>query len=168
VQRSDSKILTTHVGSLPFLSPDKGLATGDDSRLTEDVAAIVAQQRETGIDVINEGEFAKGGDWLRYMQSRFGGFTEIGELEGKPLIERGKDREEFAEFYKYANERGTLFYTPGCADGEEAPGSSLHRTSKLYRASGTEEGDRRHHSGRGHEQCVSYVDRTGQSRSLSP
>jgi len=121
VQRSDSKILTTHVGSLPFLSADKGLAAGDDSRVAEDVAAIVAQQRETGIDVINEGEFAKGGDWLRYMQSRFGGFTEIGELEGKPLIERGKDREEFADFYKYANERGTLFYTPGAQMAKKRP-----------------------------------------------
>jgi 5-methyltetrahydropteroyltriglutamate--homocysteine methyltransferase len=121
VQRSGSKILTTHVGSLPFLSADKGLATGDDSRLAEDVAAIVAQQRETGIDVINEGEFAKGGDWLRYMQSRFGGFTEIGELQGKPLIERGKDREEFADFYKYANERGTLFYTPGAQMAKKRP-----------------------------------------------
>jgi 5-methyltetrahydropteroyltriglutamate--homocysteine methyltransferase len=121
MQRSHSKILTTHVGSLPFLSPDKGLAAGDDSRVAEDVAAIVAQQSETGIDVINEGEFAKGGDWLRYMQSRFGGFTEIGEIEGKPLIERGKDREEFADFYRYANERGTLFYTPGQQMGKKRP-----------------------------------------------
>jgi 5-methyltetrahydropteroyltriglutamate--homocysteine methyltransferase len=121
MQRSDSKILTTHVGSLPFLSADRRLATGDDSHLADDVAAIVAQQRETGIDVINEGEFAKGGDWLRYMQSRFGGFTEIDEPEGKPLIEQGKDREDFAAFYKYANERGTLFYTPGAQMGKKRP-----------------------------------------------
>jgi 5-methyltetrahydropteroyltriglutamate--homocysteine methyltransferase len=121
VQRSDSKILTTHVGSLPFLSADTGLAAAADSRLAEDVAAIVAQQRGIGIDVINEGEFAKGGDWLRYMQTRFGGFTEIDEPEGKPLVERGKDREEFADFYKYANERGTLFYTPGAQMAKKRP-----------------------------------------------
>jgi 5-methyltetrahydropteroyltriglutamate--homocysteine methyltransferase len=29
------------------------------------------------------------------------------------LIQQGKDREEFAEFYAYATERGTLFYAPG-------------------------------------------------------
>ncbi len=121
MQRSDSKILTTHVGSLPFMAADKGLAAGDDSRIADDVAAIVAQQRETGIDIINEGEFAKGGDWLRYMQARFGGFTEIGEPEGKPLIERGKDREEFADFYQYASERGTLFYTPGAQMAKKRP-----------------------------------------------
>jgi 5-methyltetrahydropteroyltriglutamate--homocysteine methyltransferase len=121
MQRSVSKILTTHVGSLPFLSPDKGLAVGDESHLAEDVAAIVARQRETDIDIVNEGEFAKGGDWLRYMQTRFGGFTEIDAPQGKPLIEQGKDREEFAEFYKYASERGTLFYTPGAQMAKKRP-----------------------------------------------
>ena len=121
MQRSVSKILTTHVGSLPFLSPDKGLAVGDESHLADDVAAVVARQRQTGIDVVNEGEFAKGGDWLRYMQTRFGGFTDIDVPEGKPLIEQGKDREEFAEFYKYAGERGTLFYTPGTQMAKKRP-----------------------------------------------
>jgi 5-methyltetrahydropteroyltriglutamate--homocysteine methyltransferase len=121
MRRSVSKTLTTHVGSLPFLSPDKGLAVSDESHLAGDVAAIVARQRKTGIDVVNEGEFAKGGDWLRYMQTRFGGFTDIDAPEGKPLIEQGKDREEFADFYKYAGERGTLFYTPGAQMAKKRP-----------------------------------------------
>jgi 5-methyltetrahydropteroyltriglutamate--homocysteine methyltransferase len=113
MQRSVAKILTTHVGSLPFLSLDRGVAIGDQTHLTDDVAAIVARQREIGIDIVNEGEYSKGGDWLRYMQNRFGGFTEIAAGDEKPLIERGKDREEFSDFYKYATERGTLFYAPG-------------------------------------------------------
>jgi 5-methyltetrahydropteroyltriglutamate--homocysteine methyltransferase len=121
MQRSTEKILTTHVGSLPFLSLDTGVAVGDPSHLTEDVAAIVEHQRALGIDIVNEGEYAKGGDWLRYMQKRFGGFTEIAEPEGKPLIEQGKDREAFADFYKYATERGTLFYTPGAQMAKKRP-----------------------------------------------
>jgi 5-methyltetrahydropteroyltriglutamate--homocysteine methyltransferase len=121
VKRSDTKVLTTHVGSLPFLTPDKGLAVGDASHLAADVAAVVARQRAAGIDLINEGEYAKGGDWLRYMQNRFGGFTEIAEPAGKPLIEQGKDREEFADFYRYAGERGTLFYTPGAQIAKKRP-----------------------------------------------
>ena len=121
MQRSVAKILTTHVGSLPFLSLDKGVAIGDESHLADDVAAIVARQREIGIDIINEGEYAKGGDWLRYMQNRFGGFTEIAVGDEKPLIERGKDREEFADFYKYATERGTLFYSPGAQIAKKRP-----------------------------------------------
>ena len=121
MRRSTSKILTTHVGSLPFLTLDRGVAIGDHTRLAEDVAAVVARQREIGIDIINEGEFAKGGDWLRYMLKRFGGFTDIDEPEGKPLVEQGKDREEFADFYRYANERGTLFYMPGAQITKKRP-----------------------------------------------
>jgi 5-methyltetrahydropteroyltriglutamate--homocysteine methyltransferase len=121
MQRSVAKILTTHVGSLPFLSLGRGVAVGDQTHLSDDVAAIVAQQREIGLDIINEGEYAKGGDWLRYMQNRFGGFTEIAPDGEKPLIERGKDREEFADFYKYATERGTLFYTPGAQIAKKRP-----------------------------------------------
>ena len=61
MQRSVARILTTHVGSLPFLSLNRGVAAGDQTRLKEDVAAIVARQRDIGIDIINEGEYAKGG-----------------------------------------------------------------------------------------------------------
>ncbi len=121
MQRSVAKILTTHVGSLPFLSLDRGVAIGDQTHLADDVAAIVARQREIGIDIVNEGEYSKGGDWLRYMQNRFGGFTEIAAGDEKPLIERGKDREEFADFYKYATERGTLFYAPGAQIAKKRP-----------------------------------------------
>jgi 5-methyltetrahydropteroyltriglutamate--homocysteine methyltransferase len=121
MQRSVAKILTTHVGSLPFLSLDTGVAIGDQTHLTEDVAAVVARQREIGIDIVNEGEYSKGGDWLRYMQNRFGGFTEITVGDEKPLIERGKDREEFADFYRYATERGTLFYAPGAQIAKKRP-----------------------------------------------
>jgi 5-methyltetrahydropteroyltriglutamate--homocysteine methyltransferase len=121
MQRSTKKILTTHVGSLPFLTLDKGVGAGDETHLQDDVAAVVAKQRAIGIDIVNEGEYAKGGDWLRYMQNRFGGFTEIAAPEGKPLIEQGKDREEFSDFYRYATERGTLFFSPGAQIAKKRP-----------------------------------------------
>jgi 5-methyltetrahydropteroyltriglutamate--homocysteine methyltransferase len=121
MQRSAARILTTHVGSLPFLSLEHGIATGDETHLADDVAAIVARQHEIGIDIVNEGEYVKGGDWFRYMQNRFGGFTDIPPDDEKPLIERGKDREEFADFYRYASERGTLFYTPGAQIAKKRP-----------------------------------------------
>jgi 5-methyltetrahydropteroyltriglutamate--homocysteine methyltransferase len=121
MQRSATKILTTHVGSLPFLTLDKGVGAGDETHLADDVAAVVAKQRAIGMDIVNEGEYAKGGDWLRYMQNRFGGFTEIAAPEGKPLIEQGKDREDFADFYRYATERGTLFFSPGAQIAKKRP-----------------------------------------------
>ncbi|MBV9359973.1 MAG: hypothetical protein JO292_01155, partial [Betaproteobacteria bacterium] len=99
MKRSTQKILTTHVGSLPA-GPS--------------VDWVVAKQKEIGLDLINEGEYTKGGDWLSYMEERFGGFEPRPPAPGAiPLIAQGKDREVFADFYKYAGDKGTLFYTPG-------------------------------------------------------
>jgi 5-methyltetrahydropteroyltriglutamate--homocysteine methyltransferase len=101
MKRSSERILTTHVGSLPHLSGNA-------------VAAIVRRQRELGLDLINEGEYTKGGDWLSYVEARFGGFEPRPPAPGAvPLIAQGRDREAFADFYRYASEKGTLFYTPG-------------------------------------------------------
>lgn len=108
MQRSTERILTTHVGSLP---EPPGLET--DAKRLAAVAEVVRKQREVGLDIINEGEYTKGGDWLSYVDYRFGGFTERPRRDGIPLILQGKDREEFAEFYRYATERRTLFYAPG-------------------------------------------------------
>jgi 5-methyltetrahydropteroyltriglutamate--homocysteine methyltransferase len=99
MKRSTRKLLTTHVGSLPS-GPS--------------VDWVVTRQREVGLDLINEGEYTKGGDWLSYVEERFGGFEPRPPAPGAvPLIAQGKDREAFADFYKYASEKGTLFYAPG-------------------------------------------------------
>ena len=73
MRRSTDKILTTHVGSLPdFVALDPN-APDHEAKLRALVAEAVAKQRETGLAIINEGEFAKYGDWLRYAESRLGG-----------------------------------------------------------------------------------------------
>jgi len=101
MKRSAQKILTTHVGSLPHGASDN-------------VRMLVERQRQVGLDLINEGEYTKGGDWLSYMEGRFGGFEPRPPAPGAiPLIAQGRDREAFADFYKYASEKGTLFYAPG-------------------------------------------------------
>ena len=110
MKRSTTKILTTHVGSLPEPAGLEGIAAGEQDQLREQVAAIVRQQREIGLDVINEGECTKGGDWLSYLEERFAGFEQRPPKGGTPLLLQGKDREEFADFYRYATERGTLYY----------------------------------------------------------
>ena len=100
MKRSTNKMLATHVGSLPYEG--------------QDVEWVVRKQRELGLDLINEGEYTKGGDWLSYMESRFGGFEPRPPAPGAvPLIAQGRDREVFAEFYRYAADKGTLFYAPG-------------------------------------------------------
>jgi 5-methyltetrahydropteroyltriglutamate--homocysteine methyltransferase len=110
MKRSHQKILTTHVGSLPGLADLDPSASGYDEKLHRAVGEVIRKQRETGLDVINEGEYTKGGDWLSYVDDRFGGF-ESRPPAGKPVLLQGRDREEFSEFYAYATERGTLFYT---------------------------------------------------------
>ena len=113
MKRSDRKILTTHVGSLPQLIPLDKEAPDYAAKLPASVAVVVDKQRGLGLDLINEGEYTKGGDWLSYLEDRFGGFEPRPPKEGVHLLARGKDREEFAEFYRYATEHNTLFYAPG-------------------------------------------------------
>jgi len=108
MQRSTEVILTTHVGSLPHPAE---LET--DLDLIAAVPDVIAAQRDAGLDIINEGEYTKGGDWLSYVDNRFGGFSERARRDGKPLIQQGKDREEFSDFYAHASEAGTLFFAPG-------------------------------------------------------
>lgn len=110
MKRSSNKILTTHVGSLPGLSSFDPADADYDAKVDAGVAEVVARQREVGLDIINEGEYTKGGDWLSYADHRFGGF-EVRPPSGTPVILQGKDREAFADFYKYATEKQTLFYT---------------------------------------------------------
>jgi 5-methyltetrahydropteroyltriglutamate--homocysteine methyltransferase len=110
---TSSQILTTHVGSLPRPDGTNRAGSEDAAALRRSVADVVARQRELGIDIINEGEYTKGGDWLSYVDTRFEGFEARPPAGGKPLILQGRDREEFADFYRYASERGTLFYEPG-------------------------------------------------------
>jgi 5-methyltetrahydropteroyltriglutamate--homocysteine methyltransferase len=114
MKRSTDRILTTHVGSLPFLPGVTHETLASEPGMREATAAVVHKQRETGIDIINEGEYTKGGDWLSFVESRFGGFEERerGPHEG-PIIALGKDRQEFADFYDHAAKAGTLFFLPG-------------------------------------------------------
>jgi 5-methyltetrahydropteroyltriglutamate--homocysteine methyltransferase len=111
MQRSATRILTTHVGSLPRPNGTDYWQPRDEAELRAALAGVVAKQREIGIDVINEGEYAKGGDWLSYIEDRFGGF-EPRPGERLSVLLEGKDREEFADFYRDAAARGTLFYAP--------------------------------------------------------
>ena len=107
---ADITIQTTHVGSLPG-PPDFDAMAQDEEALRSAVRWIVAQQRAVGIDIINEGELAKGGDWLSFADSRLGGFEGRAVPATGSMLLRGKDRQQFADFYRYATERQTLFFT---------------------------------------------------------
>jgi 5-methyltetrahydropteroyltriglutamate--homocysteine methyltransferase len=115
MKRSVSRILTTHVGSLPRPNDLLELYRDDAPdgtllpRLKSAIADIVRRQTESGIDVVNDGEFGKAmrravdyGAWWSYVYDRLAGF----ELR-QAVLEKGrgawtfgsKERKEFAEFY---------------------------------------------------------------------
>lgn len=127
MRRSTDKILTTHVGSLPGPSDVWGNTQVSDDRLAEAVAEVVQRQKDIGIDLVNEGELTKHGTWSSFMRRRIGGFERAlpGEEKHRWLVDLDQsiDRREFAEFYKAAVARGTLFEQTGTskmsADGED-------------------------------------------------
>ncbi|MGZ3411734.1 MAG: cobalamin-independent methionine synthase II family protein [Xanthobacteraceae bacterium] len=110
MRRSSEKILTTQIGSLPDFVALDDKAPDHDAQLGAAVAGAIKRQRDVGLDIINEGEFTKHGDWLRFVESRLGGFEP--RYDPNTVFNTGKDREVFADFYKYATEHGTLFYRP--------------------------------------------------------
>jgi 5-methyltetrahydropteroyltriglutamate--homocysteine methyltransferase len=83
LRRSDSRILTTHVGSLPrpreLLAPLAAKDAGEpvDSAALENlvrrsVADVVCRQIDVGIDVVNDGEHSKS-SFAYYARNRIGG-----------------------------------------------------------------------------------------------
>jgi 5-methyltetrahydropteroyltriglutamate--homocysteine methyltransferase len=76
VRRSTTKVLTTHVGALPG-PPEAWAGEAGDSELHAAVADVVAAQRTAGIDIVNEGELTKGGNWVTFINSRLSGFVAV-------------------------------------------------------------------------------------------
>lgn len=85
---SSDRIRTTHAGSLPrsraLIDANaarlEGVEEGFAGTLASEVTALVAQERETGVDVPNDGEYGKSmstdidyGAWWSYSFSRLGG-----------------------------------------------------------------------------------------------
>ncbi len=115
MKRSDHRVLTTHAGSLPRPSDLTDLYNSDapddvlQPRLRSAVGEVVRQQRDAGIDVINDGEFGKAsrsvvdyGAWWSYVYPRLNGF----EVRQDDPAARGygplnsKDRRVFKDFYE--------------------------------------------------------------------
>ena len=106
VHRSETRFLTTHTGSLirpetlvkePAPDADAATRAQYERELTAAVAGAVARQADTGLDVLNDGEFGKSG-WSGYALARVTGF-EVRPDQLKPLDWLGRDRERFPGFF---------------------------------------------------------------------
>ena len=109
MSRKSNAILTTHVGALPA-PPEVWSNPGADlPRLREEVAKVIRLQRDAGIDLVNEGELTKGGNWVTFINDRLTGFEARDTGAMVSLVMRSEDWKKFGEFYKAAMEGGTLF-----------------------------------------------------------
>jgi len=106
MKRSTDRILTTHVGSLirppELLAASKAARTegGDAEARYEEllprlVAEAVTKQAETGIDIVNDGEYGKS-SWAAYVLERLTGF-EIRRDQLRPVVWMGRDAVRFRD-----------------------------------------------------------------------
>ena len=105
MKRSTSRVLTTHTGSLPRSSHLQELLREredgvdfDPNRLAagvrDGVTEVVDKQRDTGINVINDGEQGRS-QYATYVKERLTGF------EGERLV-RARPRLDDADFPEFA------------------------------------------------------------------
>ena len=102
MKRSETKVLTTHTGSLPrpgdLMAVLNARELGEPytrealaQRVTRAIREIVARQTETGIDVPGDGEHSKV-NWWAYARARLSGLEEI----DSPVRFRGETRDSLA------------------------------------------------------------------------
>ena len=106
MRRSEHRILTTHVGSLPrpqALLDLGGYGKGPPKDMAEyarvlkaSVAEVVGKQAAVGLDIINDGEFGKE-SWANYILKRISGF-ELRPDQPRTAEWLGRDRIRFREF----------------------------------------------------------------------
>jgi 5-methyltetrahydropteroyltriglutamate--homocysteine methyltransferase len=114
MKRSDTRILTTHVGSL--IRPPELLRLAETARRdpageppyvdarAHATADVVARQAAAGVDIANDGEYGKS-SWANYVLDRLTGF----EARPDTLYEAvwlGRDRVRFREFMQTEFPRG--------------------------------------------------------------
>ena len=102
MQRSTSRILTTHTGSLPRPSDLVAMLNAKElgepydtkafaARVNRAISEVVQQQVNTGIDIIGDGEHSKF-NWMAYARARLDGLAEI----DSPVRFRGATRDSIA------------------------------------------------------------------------
>jgi 5-methyltetrahydropteroyltriglutamate--homocysteine methyltransferase len=109
VRRSTDRILVSHAGNLPRPPElDELIDGGKDTsganraeyveRLPKAVQWIVDRQIDCGVDIVNDGEYAKAGSYGGYMQARVSGYSSVPYDPNRPP-KRGftaeRDRKDF-------------------------------------------------------------------------
>jgi 5-methyltetrahydropteroyltriglutamate--homocysteine methyltransferase len=149
MKRSLDRILTTHVGSL--IRPADLLAARQETAdqhyldtLRQATADVVKKQVETGLDIVNDGEYGKS-SWANYVLDRLTGF----EFRPDTIYEAkwlGRDRFRFRDFLLAEFPRGARG-APGHActgpityRGHESLRRNIRDLKAALSAAGAEEG----------------------------
>lgn len=121
MKSSNSRILTTHVGSLPRSKAVTDVVFGHehgkpvanaDSVIRGAVDDVVAKQVAAGVDVVSDGEMSKI-SYATYIKDRITGFE--GDSERRPP----SDLEEFPKFLeRQSSSGGTPSYSRPCCVGD--------------------------------------------------
>jgi 5-methyltetrahydropteroyltriglutamate--homocysteine methyltransferase len=147
-EKMPDRILTSHAGSLPrpeeLIELNRGRAqpgftdeAGYQQELTAAVAGVVRRQQETGIDVVNDGEYGHAmgqrynyGSWWAYVFRRLGGLelTEV-SLRQVPLAPPRPGQITLGSF---VNRRDRQLFSEAYAD--PGSGASLPDTGETRRA----------------------------------
>jgi 5-methyltetrahydropteroyltriglutamate--homocysteine methyltransferase len=147
-EKMPDRILTSHAGSLPrpeeLIELNRGRAqpgftdeAGYQQELTAAVAGVVRRQQETGIDVVNDGEYGHAmgqrynyGSWWAYVFQRLGGLelTEV-SLRQVPLAPPRPGQIRLGSF---VNRRDRQLFSEAYAD--PGSGASLPDTGETRRA----------------------------------
>ena len=129
MRRSVDRILTTHAGALPrgdelvramgggagAEAPAAGSA-GLGQLLSRLVPEVVKLQIETGIDIVNDGEYGKP-SWTGYVNQRLAGF-EVRPSSRPSIFQTSHDMRQFSAYYAEAIQAGTLWHR---SVAQEAP-----------------------------------------------
>jgi 5-methyltetrahydropteroyltriglutamate--homocysteine methyltransferase len=113
MKRSTDRILTTHVGSLvrpvevrEFIEAKEKGQKLDEAEfqkvLRREVKAVVKKQADTGIDIVNDGEYGKPG-WIRYVAERMEGLVLRDVKPGERIPDSYdvvREASVYPEFYK--------------------------------------------------------------------
>jgi 5-methyltetrahydropteroyltriglutamate--homocysteine methyltransferase len=116
MRHNTDRILVAHAGNLPRPTDldeliDGGKATqGATSaeyagRLPAAVRWIVDHKTELGVDIVNDGEYAKAGSYGGYIQERVTGYSLVAADPNKPPKRAGtaeRDRRDFPGFFTSA------------------------------------------------------------------
>jgi 5-methyltetrahydropteroyltriglutamate--homocysteine methyltransferase len=134
MRHSTDRILVSHAGNLPRpdyinelidggLNRDGSLSDEYASRLPRAVTEIVDRQIELGVDIVNDGEYAKAGSYGGYIQDRMTGYSMVPADSSRPPKRAGtaeRDRRDFPGFFTsglwFAGSGGPVrpgFMTPG-------------------------------------------------------